>query len=136
MQIDIGSLLRDMDLGEDMNASIRKAFPGDGMPTFNLKRRQHKYLIVGELGRTQYCYTPHRAEDGYFYTFEYVEYWRNPKMRTKKGQEEIRRRREFISKTKIAHLTKARTRKLAYKRACDRLNAALARSRKREEATV
>jgi hypothetical protein len=113
----------------ELGALFNRWGSGNG-PQFKLKRGQRMYNYVGEHGKTMYCYTPHRAEDGYFYTFEYVEYWRDPRMKTKKGQEEIRKARTPYAKSKAVHMTKARTRKLAYKRACDRYNAAIARSRK------
>lgn len=121
MYIDLGDIFKDTEwaaLFTDKNA----------LPQFSLKRGQRKYVIVGWHGKTEYCYTPHRAKDGYFYTFEYVTVWRDPRMKTKKGRAELAKTRMPYERQQLKHLTKARTRKLAYKRACDRYNAACARA--------
>ena len=100
----------------------------DDLPLFSLKRGQQLYSVVGEHGKKQYCYTPHRADDGHFYTFEYVTVWRSPLMKTKKGRAQLAKTGMPFERIQPRHVTKARTRKLAYKRACDRYNAAIARN--------
>jgi len=121
---ELASIMRDV-LGE---SAYRKMMNPKGHPEFSLKRGQHKYLIVGEWGKTQYCYTPHRAKDGYFYTFEYVEGKRSPLMRTKKGRAQLARTGQPYSRMEIKHLTKSRSRRLAHSRAIKRYHAAVKRA--------